>query len=63
MVGRGFSPMHGIDYNKTFSPVVKYDSIRVLFAYAVNQGLNTCQLEKQPMGYKVLEDFEVLQSN
>ena len=27
VVGRGFSQIHGLDYNETYSPVVRHDSL------------------------------------
>ena len=34
LVMRGFSQKYGIDYNETFSPVVKFDSISMIIAMA-----------------------------
>ena len=67
LVARGFTQVYGEDYHETFSPVVKYDSIRILLSYAVNKGMNIQQFDikiaflygnideeiymKQPLGY------------
>lgn len=32
LVAKGFSQKEGIDFNETFSPVVRYDSIRIMLA-------------------------------
>ena len=67
LVAKGFTQVFGLDYGETFSPVVKYDSIRTLFAFAVHKGMLLqqfdiktaflyCELEEdlymfQPPGY------------
>ena len=37
LVAKGYSQVHGIDYNETFAPVAKMDSIRLAFAIAASK--------------------------
>ncbi|KFD60150.1 hypothetical protein M514_27678 [Trichuris suis] len=45
LVARGFSQKYGEDYDETFAPVVKHDTIRVLFAVAAARGLHVRHLD------------------
>ncbi len=45
LVAKGFTQKEGIDYSETFAPVVRFETIRTLIAYAVNQGLQLHQLD------------------
>lgn len=45
LVARGCSQKPGIDYLETFSPVVRYNSIRFLIALAVQNGLKIHQMD------------------
>lgn len=68
LVIKGCAQVHGIDFQETFSPVVKYDSIRVILAIAAARKLMLRQFDiktaflygdleediymKQPKGYE-----------
>jgi len=39
LVAKGYSEIEGIHFHETFSPVVRYSTLRSLFAYAVENGL------------------------
>ena len=42
---RGFEQVHGLDYEETFAPVVKFDTIRTLLALAIQNGLLLHQMD------------------
>lgn len=68
LVVRGFDQVHGVDYSETFSPVVKYTSVRSIFALAAAQKMKLKQFDiktaflygdlkenvymRQPIGYE-----------
>jgi hypothetical protein len=41
LVSKGFQQVHGIDYDETFTPVAKMDSIRLALSIAGNQGMGS----------------------
>lgn len=45
LVAKGCSQRSGIDYGETFTPVVRYSSIRLLIALAVKRGMNIDQMD------------------
>ena len=69
LVAQGFSQKQGLDYDETFSPVIRFESFRSLVAVAVQKGLKLHQLDitsaflnghleeevfmKQPLGFVV----------
>lgn len=45
LVAKGFTQKRGIDYDETFSPVVRHSTLRLLFALSVKLGLDITQLD------------------
>lgn len=45
LVARGFSQAYGEDYDETFAPVVKHETIRVLLCIAAQKGLHVRHLD------------------
>ncbi len=45
LVAQGFRQVQGLDYGETFSPVVRYESIRMLFAIAAQYDLHIHQMD------------------
>jgi hypothetical protein len=45
IIAKGFKQHHGIDYDDTFSPVVKLATIQVLLSLAVTQGWHMRQID------------------
>jgi len=39
LVAKGYEQEQGVDFNESFAPVVKIQSIRLLISIAVNEGL------------------------
>ena len=45
LVAQGFTQQEGIDYKETFSPVIRYDSVRVLLAVAASKKFKVHQMD------------------
>ena len=44
-MAHGFTQCPGLDYDKTFSPVVCFETIRALLAIVLSKHLKVCQLD------------------
>ena len=45
LCARGFMQKEGLDYKETFSPVVRYDSLRVLLAYITHEDMEMASFD------------------
>ena len=45
LVAQGFSQKYGVDYDETFSPVVRFESLQTVIARAVQNGLMLHQMD------------------
>jgi hypothetical protein len=45
LVAQGYTQKYGIDYNETFAPVVRYGSVRIIFAMAAMRNLPINQFD------------------
>lgn len=45
LVARGFTQVEGIDFQETFAPTLRFESLRLLFALAISLGLKIHQLD------------------
>lgn len=45
LVARGFSQMHGIDYDETFAPTIRMDTLRAVLALVAIKDLETGQID------------------
>jgi hypothetical protein len=45
LVAKGYSQVEGLDFDETFAPVVRLESIRMLLAYATHHGFKIYQID------------------
>ena len=45
LVAKGYVQKHGVDYDETFSPVVRFSSIRILLSFALQHNLHIHQMD------------------
>lgn len=61
LVAKGFTQRQGIDYGETFSPVVRYASIRILLAISAKFDLDIEQMDVAFLHGKIDEDIYMVQ--
>jgi hypothetical protein len=44
-VAKGYSQVEGLDFDETYAPVVRLESIRILLAYATYHGFKLYQMD------------------
>jgi hypothetical protein len=45
LVAKGYSQVKGLDFDETFAPIARLESIRMLFAYATHHGFKLYQMD------------------
>jgi hypothetical protein len=45
LVAKGYSQVKGLDFDETYAPVARLESIRILLAYATYHGFKLCQMD------------------
>ena len=48
VVAKGFSQVEGVDYDETFAPTVRFESVRALIAMAASLGWSLDQMDVSP---------------
>ena len=59
LVARGFSQIYGVDYEETFSPVARYESIRVVLSMAAAKDMDIVQFDVKTAFLNGILDEEV----
>ena len=45
LVAKGYSQVEGLDFDETYAPVARFESIRILLAYATYHGFKLYQMD------------------
>lgn len=62
LVARGFEQMAGVDYSKTFSPVIKFSTIRLVIALAATQDIHRVDINNAFLNGDLAEPIYMTQS-
>jgi hypothetical protein len=44
-VAKGYSQVEGLDFDKTFAPVARLESIHIVLAYVIHHGFKLYQMD------------------
>ncbi len=45
LVAKGFTEKEGVDFKETFNPVMKFDSIKIVFSITTTKDMNITQFD------------------
>jgi hypothetical protein len=45
LIAKGYSQVKGLDFDETYTPIARLESIRILFVYATYQGFMLYQMD------------------
>jgi hypothetical protein len=45
LMAKGFTQKEGVDFKETFSPIVKFDSIKIVFSITITKDMNITQFD------------------
>ena len=58
LTAKGFSQIHGVDFNETFSPTIRVDTMRTMFACAAEKGPNISLFHWDVIGAYLWADLD-----
>jgi hypothetical protein len=57
LVAKGYAQVTGLDFEETFTPVARLESIRILLTYAAHHSFRLFQMQAPRAWYECLRDF------
>jgi hypothetical protein len=63
LVAKGYSQVEGLDFDETYAPVARLESIRILLAYATYHGFKLYQMDVKVFSLMALSRKRCILSN